>query len=152
MLSNITWMQYIGALLLLLTIYYIYVAIRYYPAELRKLMTTRKSELARETFYSDVEEVEPDAGGSSNGQETNELEEIEQLVLQLTSEIRDCSTRVVSFEELKARIQHVFNVRPNMQHSLYRSSINELIVSECEKYGTFTLDVGDVDEWWINQA
>ncbi len=151
MLSNISWMQYAGGLLLVITIYYIYVAIRYYPSELKKLLVARKSELARETFYADPQELSPDVEEAASSEETSEMEEIEQLVVQLTGEIRDCSKQGVTEENLRLRIGTVLSSRSSMRNSPYRSSINELIASECSKYGAFTLDVGDVDEWWNSQ-
>lgn len=151
MLSNITWGEYFATVGLAMTAYYLYVGTRYYPSELKRVLSSRKNENdADETVL-----VEPEASDQFESTDEfsmesgiDEFSEVESLIAAVTGTIEKASKKDMVIGEFKQMLRMVLKERNHLADSPYRQSINQLIVSECDKQGTFTLSEKEVDVMW----
>ena len=157
MLTNISWTDYIIAVAILLTIYYFFVGMRYFSADLKDLVTGKRELKFRAVIPVDTDEIESiqtsekNYNGESPAFETttdDDFAEVEHLIERLKSVIADASGKKLIPQELKQYIHLVLQEYPNIKNSPFRTSINELVASECEKYGAVTLSEDEVEKLW----
>jgi hypothetical protein len=155
MFTNISWTDYFIAVIILLTIYYLFVGIRYYSRDIKDLLSgKRKSNLKAALPYNSKGEYPLTIGGNIHSEasfeETTDKEftEVEHLIERLKTLIADASCRKMIFQEFKQYLSLVLKEYPAVKNSSLRGSVNEFIVSECEKYGTITLNEEEVDLLW----
>ncbi|MBX2942718.1 MAG: hypothetical protein KF860_10250 [Cyclobacteriaceae bacterium] len=150
MLSNITWGEYFATVGLAMTAYYLYIGRKYYPNELRRLLSSKKNDNEDETVLVEPEPSDQfeDADDFSVPTEIDEFAEVESLVGNVTEAIQKASKKQMVIGEFKQMLRMVLKERKHLADSPYRQSINQLIVSECDKQGTFTLSEKEVDVMW----
>jgi hypothetical protein len=159
MLKNISWTDYIIAVAIALIIYYIFVAVRYFSDELKGLLSEKRklTVLSNGVPGKNNNEVvsEPGHQMESTGfadTTDDEFTEIEHLIERLKTVIEDASRRKLIPQEFKQYLGMVLKEYPSVRYSPLRSSVNELIISECEKYGAITLSESDADLLWKDVA
>ncbi|WP_343748170.1 hypothetical protein [Fluviicola sp.] len=150
MLSQISWLDFFKAIGLITVIYYLYVLIRYYPQKLKNLFASRKNENQEMAvvFSKDESDINTEIVEEIHEQGDTEMDKVEALITSIVQLIKEASTDLNDPEQFKASIHSVLSKCDGLQHSLYRPSINELISTECSKYGTFRLSVEEVDVLW----
>jgi len=157
MLTNISWTDYIIAVAILLTTYYFFVGMRYFSADLKDLVTGKRELKFRAVIPDDTDEIESiqtsekNYNGESLAFETttdDDFAEVEHLIERLKSVIADASGKKLIPQELKQYLHLVLQEYPNIKNSPFRTSINELVASECEKYGAVTLSEDEVELLW----
>lgn len=151
MLSNITWGEYFTTVGLAMTAYYLYVGTRYYPSELKRMLSSRKNE--NDDDQTMLVEPEPsdqfdDTDDFSVPSESDEFAEVEALVGNVTEAIRKASKKQMVIGEFKQMLRMLLKERNHLADSPFRQSINQLIISECDKQGTFTLSEKEIDVIW----
>lgn len=154
MLKNISWSDYIIAVAILLAIYYLFIGMRYFSGEIKDLLSGKQKFKFRAALPNDHAAYSPDDEQSL--QETDgfekitddEFTEVEHLIERLKAVIADASRRKLIPEEFKQYLNMVLKEYPSVRYSPLRSSINELIVSECQKYGAVTLNEDEVELLW----
>jgi len=144
MLSHLSWQQYFEALLVLLTIYYTFVALKFYVPELSR-KSARKVQAANQLTELQYPEALPDAGESLPDETTNEAEK---LIAALKECIGAETGQPIALGQLEPNIKRIFQRYPSLKDSALRPAINELVVTEGEKTGITTLTEEQVDEWW----
>ncbi|MBX2948020.1 MAG: hypothetical protein KF704_01980 [Crocinitomicaceae bacterium] len=155
MLSGITWGEYLAAMGILIALYYGYVGVRYYPEELKRIFSgktgrnTEQSSFGSRQFMQELEE-DDDAFIDEHIDEDgdDEFREVETLITSLTQAIEHASKKKMIPAEFKQYLKGILREQPTLKDSPFRSSINELIVSECGKLGTFTLSEKEIDVLW----
>lgn len=80
----------------------------------------------------------------------DDFAEVEHLIERLKNVIADASQKKLIPQEFKQYLHLVLKEYPSVKSSPLRSSVNELIVSECEKYGAVTLREEEVDMLWMD--
>jgi hypothetical protein len=156
MLTNISWTDYIIAVVLLLTAYYFFVGMRYFSADLKNLVSGKSNlkfmgGISYDTLTESIQPSEKNYNGERPALETtteDDFAEVEHLIERLKSVIADASGKKLTSQELKQILHLVFQEYPNIKNSPFRSSINELVASECEKYGAVTLSEDEVEHLW----
>ncbi|HQS22844.1 MAG: hypothetical protein B7Y11_01415 [Sphingobacteriia bacterium 24-36-13] len=156
MLTNISWTDYLIAVAILLAIYYLYVVVQYFSADIqeffyRKRKVNFKAALSNDTDGGTILSAEESSGTEIDAfEETSddEFAEVEHLIERLKGVIADASTKKLVPQEFKHYLHLVLKEYPSVQNSPLRSSVNELIVSECEKYSAVTLSEDEVDLLW----
>lgn len=157
MLTNISWTDYIIAVAISLAVYYFFVGIRYFSADLKDLVTGKRELKFRAAIPDDTDESESiqtsekNYNGESPAFETttdDDFAEVEHLIERLKSVIADASAKKLIPQELKQYLHLVLQEYPNIKNSPFRTSINELVASECEKYGAVTLSEDEVELLW----
>lgn len=160
MFTNISWTDYFMAVAILLAIYYLVVGMLYFSTELKDLFSGKRK-LSFRAALSNVPRGNATLSAEKNHyrdisvfEETidDEFDQVEQLIKRLKEVIKDASTRKLIPEEFKQYVQLIFKEYPSLKSSSLRTSINELVVSECQKYGTVTLTEEEVDLLWKNNA
>lgn len=162
MLTNISWNQYILVVVLLLVSWYLLVGLRFYKEALQARVTgKRKLRFHRGSEDSNTEskeELDPDGG--HQGMEINTAEsqsdlsdaifsEIDGLVKRLKNVITDAKQRKLDKQEFEDYMRLILKNYPLLRDSPYRSAVDELIVSECEKIGSFLLTQKEVEGFWV---
>jgi hypothetical protein len=156
MFTNISWTDYIIAVVLLLTAYYFFVGMRYFSADLKDLISGNRKLKFKATLPHDssgenilsYEEKYPEESPALETTTDDNFSEVEQLIERLKSVIADTSGKKLIPQEFKQYLNQMFLEYPNIKNSPFRSSINELVASECEKYGAVTLSEDEVELLW----
>lgn len=153
MLTNISWANYILVVVLLSASWYLFVGFRFYFAELKDLVTGKKKFSIRNLsqFHSDVEDPEASDGipSSLNAAETDQtFQDVENLVEKLKNLAGDALRRKLPKKEFMYYLSLIFNEFPTVKNSPFRSSICELVVSECDKLELIHVTQQEVDVLW----
>ena len=156
MFTNISWTDYFITVIILLAIYYLFVGIRYYSGDIKDLLSgKRKLSLKTALPYNLRGEYSSIIGANSQPSEASfeetadeEFTEVEHLIERLKALIADASHRKMIPQEFKQYLSLVLKEYPTVKNSSLRASVNELIVSECEIYGTVTLTEDEMDLVW----
>ncbi|MBT2564677.1 hypothetical protein J7E50_19605 [Pedobacter sp. ISL-68] len=155
MFTNISWSDYIIAVAILLTIYYFFVGARYYSADLKDQLSGKRKLKFRAALPIDSGEEDtypPESyQNKTTSFETNtddDFAEVEHLIERLKNMIADASQKKLIPQEFKQYLHLLLKEYPSVKNSPLRSSVNELVVSECEKYGAVTLSEDEVDMLW----
>ncbi|MGN6214480.1 hypothetical protein [Parafilimonas sp.] len=158
MLKNISWTDYLIVVAIALAIYYLFVGVRYFSTEIKELLSGKRKLRFRAALsdpngqYEPVEEQSQQHSGSFEKTTDDDFAEVEHLIERLKTVIADASRRELIPQEFKQYLGMVLKEYPAVKYSPLRSSINELITSECEKYGTVTLKDEEVDLLWKEVA
>lgn len=155
MFTNISWTGYLTVVTILLAIYYLYVGVRYFSSDLKTLFAERqklkfKASLPGNNKADNLLISEESRLETSSFEETtdDEFTEVEHLIERLKSVIADASRRKLIPQEFKQYLSMVLKEYPTIRYSPLRSSINELMISECEKYGAVALKEAEVELLW----
>lgn len=155
MFTNISWMDYFITVTILLAIYYLFVGIRFYAGDIKDLLSgKRKLNLKTALPFNSKGEYPSATEGNihpeASFEETTDKEftEVEHLIERLKTLIADASRRKMIPQEFKQYLSLVLKEYPSVKNSSLRASVNELIVSEYEKYGAVTLTEDEVDLVW----
>jgi hypothetical protein len=154
MLKNISWSDYIIAVAIALTLYYLFIGMRYFSGEIKDLLSGKRKLKLRTAlpdpngeYNTTVEEDDQEPGGFERTTD-NEFNEVEHLIERLRTVITDASRRKLIPQEFKQYLTMILKEYPSVKYSPLRSSINELIVSECQKHGAATFDEDEVELLW----
>ena len=155
MFTNITWSNYSIAIGLLLLIWYSFLGFRFYYQELKQIGAgKRKIQLPvlggnriRQTRF-ESNEMNNSKSELSFSESSCTLEDTEQLSSLLINAIREGVERNFSKEEVQIYLKLILNDYPSLKESSYRSTINELMVSECEKHPRMILTYAELDGLW----
>lgn len=156
MLTNISWTDYLIAVAILLAIYYLFVGLKYFSADFKDLFSGKRKQNFKAVLSNDANEESIHSTRESATTEINAFEEtsddefaeVEHLIERLKVVIADASPKKLVPQEFKHYLHLVLKEYPSVQNSPLRSSVNELIVSECEKYSAVTLSEDEVDLLW----
>lgn len=153
MLKNISWTDYIIAVAILLAIYYFFIGVRYFSGDLKDIMSGKRKlkfnpalSNDKAEYSTDEEESQEDSGFEKTTDD--DFTEVEHLIERLKAVIADASHRKLIPQEFKQYIRMVVKEYPTVRYSPLRSSINELIISECQKYGVVALNDEEAELLW----
>ena len=154
MLSEISWEEYLTAMGILLALYYGYIGIRYYPGEIKRILSgkgrTDKEQPAYnpKQFMQGADEESDQIIDDYDDEGDDEFLRVESLITSLTQAIDTARKKQMIVAELKQYLKDVLREQPTLKDSPFRSSINQLIVSECGKNGTYMLSEQEIDVLW----
>src|SRR5690606_15957131 len=114
----------------------------------KRILKFRMSQADAGASYDETEETYRQTDNAFENTTDNEFAEVEHLIERLKSVIADASHRKLVLEEFRQYISMVLKEYPSVKQSPLRSSINELIISECQKYGVVTLKEEEVELLW----
>jgi hypothetical protein len=155
MFTNISWGNYIFVIVLLLASWYLFIGFRYYLFDITEIVTGKRK--LRNHRINDLEihydEVHPHTfTGSSKKTSFGETEEtildIDAFAEKLKNLVKDASQREVIKSEFIGHLSLLFTEYSSIKNSLFRSSVSELIISECEKLDTISLSHEEVEDLW----
>ena len=155
MFNSISWTDYITTVVLLLMAYYVFVGIKFYSLELRNLFSGKNRIDFRRTSKNSLHKDEQTDvpvhltqaelfAASINSSSADEDDDIMfQQVGELTAKLKEAIAQAVDKnfikEELLLSLQLVVKKYAVLKGSHFQLPINNLIASECEKYGYIQL-------------
>lgn len=158
MFTNISWQNYLMAVAITVIVYYVIIGLRYYSVELKDLLSGKRK-LRFSSQVAEFDEDNPMTISSCHKSQDysfertgdDEFAEVEALIARLKETIQHASTKKHAIQEFKHFLRLLLLEYPTVKTSLFRSSVNEFIVSECDKYGSLTLTEQEVELLW-NEA
>ena len=153
MLTNISWANYTLVVVLLAASWYLFVGLRFYFAELKDLASGKKRfqipSFSQVQSNADYPEVPNGIPSSLNETQTDQtFQDVEDLVEKLKNLAADASRRKLPKKEFMYYLSLVLNEFQTVKNSPFRSSICELVVSECDKLELIHLTEKEVDVLW----
>jgi hypothetical protein len=158
MFTNISWGNYIVVVTLLLVSWYLFVGFRFYSDDLkevisgkRKLQFRRLGDPNYGDFQSEENDQETPAPTSSQptfGEFDMTFQDVDALVARLKSFIADAAKRKLLKQEFLDYIQLIFKEYPSIKDSAFRSSVSELIVTECKTLDTISVTQAEAEGLW----
>ncbi|NGY37279.1 hypothetical protein FQU23_007090 [Flavobacterium sp. XN-5] len=155
MFTNISWGNYIVVIVLLLVSWYLFVGLRFYFAEIREVVTGKRKLRNRRTndleIHYDV--VQPPTFTDTSlqpsfGEPEKSIIDIDAFVEGLKNVVNEAAQRKLVKTELQDRLSLLLCKHPSIKNSSFRSSVSELIISECEKLDTISLSLEEVEQLW----
>jgi hypothetical protein len=157
MLNHLSWASYWEAVIALLVMYYLFVGIRFYSADIKELLgnpVLRNSAggLPHQLVYP--EQAPPDHGQPEevsyidDHYPDEDILQADELTLSVKALIATASGKSYAPDQLVPQLKAVFKKHSVLTNSPYRPAINELVASECERTGVAELTEDEVDEWW----
>ena len=165
MFTNISWTNYIIAVILLLIIYYIIIGIRFYSHDLKNLLSgNQKFKQSSSTELSNAQnfntpiadkQAQPEMfqAGKAFAETIDEtFLDVEHLIIRLKEAIANASRKKYIKQEFFLYLQLILKEYPILKNSQLQSVINELIISECAMYGSITLSEEEAVALWNEVA
>ncbi len=146
------WKIYLILLGFVLAVYYLVIVIRYYKKEIyqlgRRLST---SEIKGYPAQHQKEQYTKDRmpGERESEDSLHELtQQVEKICNALTSSLKEAAEKEYPREDLLLLLRMTLKEYPGFSVQPFRSLIERLIESECERYGFVPLHVVERDEIW----
>lgn len=153
MFTNISWGNYVFVVLLLVASWYLFVGLRFYFAEVKSIVAGKRnfqfrsfSEVPSNFGYQDSYDSLPSQSQATESDQT--FQDVENLVEKLKNLSGDALRRKLPKKEFMYYLSLVFNEFPTVKNSPFRSSICELVVSECDKLELIHVTQQEVDVLW----
>ena len=153
MFTNISWGNYVLVVVLLVASWYLFVGFRFYLEDIKDIATGKLK-----FKFRSFPEVQSNFGsqGSSDSLSTQSyaaesdqtFQDVDNLVEKLKNVIADAGQRKLVKQEFMDYLTLVFTDYPSVKNSPFRSSVSELIVSECDKLEAIHLTQEEVEELW----
>ncbi len=158
MLTGISWNNYIDVVVLLSIVWYLFVGLRYYFEDIKDLVTGKR----KLQFRSIVGKPIPKLGYDFDYQKSDEIlnapvefetvnpvfNEVEDLTARLKNAITDATQKKLVKNEFEDRLRFILKEYSSLRDSPFRPSLNELIVSECERQESVLLTLEEVEALW----
>ena len=158
MLSGISWNNYIVVVVLLSMVWYLFVGFRYYFEEIKDLISGKRKFQFRGLIGSSIPKKDYDFDYQKSDEILNtqvefeivdtDFNEVEDLVTKLKNAIIDATQKKLVKKEFEDHIRLILKECPALGNSPFRFSLNELIISECEKQESVLLTPQEVDALW----
>ena len=155
MFTNISWGNYIVVIVLLLVSWYLFVGLRFYFAEIREVLTGKRKFRNRnandlDTHYDVVrpQTFRDTSLQSSFAEQEESILDVDAFLERLKNVVKEAAQRKLMKIEFQDYISLLLNEYPSIKNSSFRSSVNELIVSECNKQDFISLSQTEVEELW----
>lgn len=154
MFTNISWTTYILVVTLLLAAWYLIIGMRFYFHDLQNLLARKRKsnlQLAHDKSYS-ITGSEFTTEQTEASDTNNLFHEVEKLTAKLKETIADASSKNYHREEFIFLLQLILKEYPHLKGSPFQVAINNLILSECEKYGSLHLSAEELVMLWKEVA
>lgn len=158
MFTNISWGNYIVVVILLLASWYLFVGFRFYFDDLkevisgkRKLQFRRLGDPNYGDFQSEENDQETPAPTSSQpafGEFDTTFQDVDALVARLKSFIADAAKKKLVKKEFTYYLQLLLIEYPSVKDSAFRSSVSELIVTECKTVDAISVTQEEAEGLW----
>ncbi|OXA73752.1 hypothetical protein B0A67_03515 [Flavobacterium aquidurense] len=158
MFINISWGNYIVVVILLLASWYLFVGFRFYFDDLKEVISGKRKFQFRRlgdpdygVFQSEEnhqQTPDPIASQPRFGEFDTTFQDVDALVARLKSFIADAAKRKLVKQEFLDYIQLIFKEYPSVKDSAFRSSVSELIVTECKTLDSISVTQAEAEGLW----
>ena len=161
MFTNISWGNYTVVVVLLLVSWYLFIGLRFYFAEIKEIVEGKRKlqfrgaigeSSAASDFDSRHLDFESTTSESESAESNTIFHEVDGLVKRLKNVISDATQKKLVKQEFEDSMRSALLAYPLLRDSPYRSSVDELIVSECEKQGSILLTQQEVEALWDEKS
>lgn len=158
MFTNISWDNYIVVVILLLVSWYLFVGFRFYFDDLKEMISGKRKLQFRRLgdpnygdFQSEENDQETPAPISSQptfGEFDTTFQDVDALVALLKSFIADAAKKKLVKKEFTYYLQLLLREYPSVKDSAFRSSVSELIVTECKTVDAISVTQEEAEGLW----
>lgn len=151
MFTNVLWGSYLAAVGILLLIWYLVLILKFYSKDLRELFSGDKKfkfPVLKKTSNKLENQRDQKSLSSSFSESFDTLEDAEELSTRIVQAVEESSQMNLSKEQFQNYLKMVLEEYPYVKISSLRENINNLIVSESEKYPQFYLTFAEADTLW----
>jgi len=158
MLKGISWNNYIVVVVLLLVVWYLFVGLYYYFDDIKDLVKGKRKLQFRNLVGKPILKSNSEFDYQQSDEILNtpvEFEtvdpifnEVEELISRLKNAITDANQKKLLKHEFQDRLRFLLKENQLIRNSSFRPSINEFIVSECEKQESVLLTHQEVEDLW----
>lgn len=157
MLTNISWSNYVIAIGTLLFIWYLFLGFHFYFFEIKQtILGQRKIVLPnfgrKKNDNPTFKEIQNGASHSNLSETFAEsfatLDDVKELSARLADAIAESAQRNLSRQEFKNYLKLILAEYSYVKISSLRGTVNDLVVSESEKYTDLLLTFQQVDDLW----
>jgi hypothetical protein len=157
MFSNISWSSYLLFVAFVLIAWYLFVGLKFYSGELQAFASGKVSffRYIKLTGSQTANIKRSKGNGTESDQPTPNVPpatDIEILSSRLTEAIASAAGKVYEREEFLFLLLLTLKEFPSFKETPFRSAIDELILSECEKYGIICPSADELQQLWIEVA
>lgn len=162
MLSNITFVEYITTMMVILAIYYSYIAIYFYSQEIRGLLTSKRNQ--NQEPFSFSQNIIKTHDNKPPEDETNLIDvpfeetsddtfdRIEALISRVKPAITASAEKKLGKKETMNLINVIISDFPDLKISPFNPAILEMIQTECKNTGFIALSDEEVITLWDEEA
>lgn len=126
--GSVSWGEYILTVLILLSVYYTAIGIKYYSLDIRKLLSGRVD---------------------TPSEEEKQFAAISSLTKQVKAMISFAFEQNYMESEVLTMIKPLIGRYPKLRQPASMRAINHVILSEIEKYGSYKMNEKELEELWI---
>lgn len=155
MFTNISWGNYIFVIVLLLASWYLFIGLRYYLFDITEIVTGKRKLRNRSIkgleIHYDVVHPQTFTGASKHpsfGETEETILDIDAFAEKLKNMVKDANQREVIKSEFIGHLSSLLTEYSSIKNSPFRSSVSELIISECEKLDTISLSLEEFEDLW----
>jgi hypothetical protein len=158
MFTNISWGNYIVAVVLLLASWYLFVGLRFYFDELKEIAIGERKLQFRGFGHPNYRTPQSELNNQDLSEETlveatfgefdTTFKEVDALVERLKRVIADATKRKLHKQEFTDYLRLVLKEYPSVKNSPFSSSVSELIVTECDRLESLTLTQSEAEALW----
>ncbi|MFV8347576.1 hypothetical protein [Flavobacterium sp. ZB4P13] len=153
MFTNISWGNYTIVVVLLGASWYLFVGLKFYFTELKDIATGKRKFQFRS--YPEIQsnisyQESPDTSSSQSflTESDQTFQDVDHLVERLKNVVADAAQRKLHQQEFVDYLGLVLTEYPSVKNSPFRSSVSELIVSECDKLESIHLTQQEAEALW----
>jgi hypothetical protein len=139
MLNNITWSEYIIAMLVLLFVFYLFVTLRYYRAELKQFLSGKGKHHPETGFDRGIQEDYPD---------DSSYEKLELLVNELRDAVLEKAGMGADRHMLLTQLKKRLSTYQGMQKPAYRIAINNYIIQHAKEICGVVFSEEELEAEW----
>lgn len=155
MITNISWSDYLITVIILSAVYYLFAGLKYFSKDIIGVLSGKRK-LRFKTSLSDNKSQSHSREEVQNHQENHGFEDttndefasVETLIARLKMAIEESSQKRLIPQEFKKYLGNILKNYPSLRYSPLRSSVNELIISECQKYGRVIVSEDEIELLW----
>jgi hypothetical protein len=153
MFTNISWGNYTIVVVLLGVSWYLFVGLKFYFTELKDIATGKRKfqfrsypEIQSNSSYQESSDTSLSQSFLTESDQT--FQDVDHLVERLKNVVADAAQRKLLQQEFVDYLRLVLIEYSSVKNSPFRSSVSELIVSECDKLDFIHLTQQEAEGLW----
>lgn len=157
MFTTISWGNYVIAIGTLLFIWYLFLGFQFYSFEIKQTLLGQRKFIfpnfgikkKNDPLFSESQNGTSDSNLSESFSESfATLDEVKELSARLVGAIAESAQRNLSRQEFTNYLRLILTEYPYVKISSLRGTVNDLVVSESEKYTDLLLKFQQVEDLW----
>lgn len=157
MFSNISWGTYLTAVIFILIAWYLFIGYRYYRQDISGLVAGKRKLPLFQPLSPPTNIAESAAAAALQSPEEDRqhpagpdllYDEVDRLIHRMKTVVSALAANQIPKQEFLIQVRALYQEFPAVANSAFVESISELLVSECDSIGSFTLSMEEASELW----